>query len=111
MQAAIHLGPNYLAMLEVCKNTNFEEIQKKLVLEHSEEILDVNTIESTSLSWTRSTLSHDQVIKWTKARVHVYSDSVLCLEKMHEHFDAIERWGRSSGRILIVRFLWRITGN
>ena len=27
MKAAIHLGPNYLANLEVYKNTNFEEIQ------------------------------------------------------------------------------------
>ena len=55
-KAAIHLGPNYLANLEVYKNTNFEEVQslfnitKKLILEHSEEILDVRTIASTSLS-------------------------------------------------------------
>ena len=44
MKAAIHLGPNYLANLEVYKNTNFEEIQslinitQKLILRHSEEI-------------------------------------------------------------------------
>ena len=53
MKAAIHLGPNYLANFEVHKNTNFEEIQsffnitEKLILEHSEEILNVNTINST----------------------------------------------------------------
>ena len=60
MKAAIHLGPNYLANLEVYKNTNFEEIgslfniTQKLILEHSEEILNVNTFHSKSPSWTRS---------------------------------------------------------
>ena len=43
MKAAIHLGPNYLANLEIYKNTNFEEIQRifnitqKLISEHSED--------------------------------------------------------------------------
>ena len=74
MKAAIHLGPNYLANLEVYKNTNFEEIQslfditQKLILEHSEEILNVNTIDSASPSWTSSVLFHDQVIQWTKQK-------------------------------------------
>ena len=44
---------------------------RKLILEHSEEILN-NTIESASPSWTRSVLSHDHVIQWTKAKVRVY---------------------------------------
>ena len=51
MEAAIHLGPNYTENLEVYKNTNFEEIPnlfnitQKWVSEHSEEILNVHTIE------------------------------------------------------------------
>ena len=66
-KAAIHLGPNYLANLEVYKITNFEEIQtlfniiQKLILEQSVEILNVHTIESAPSSWSRSVLSHDQV--------------------------------------------------
>ena len=69
MKAAIHLGPNYLANLEVNKKTNFEEIEilfnitQKLILEHSEGILDVKPLESTSPSWTRQVLSHDHVDK------------------------------------------------
>ena len=57
MKAAIHLGPNDTDNLEVCKNTNCEEIQnlfnvtQKLVLEHSEGILNVNMIESTYISF------------------------------------------------------------
>ena len=49
LKAAIHLGPNYLANLEVCKNTNFDEIQgsfivtQKLILE-SEEFLNVRLL-------------------------------------------------------------------
>ena len=77
MKVSIHLGPNYLA------NQGSLNIMQKLTLEHSEEILNVNTIESASPSWRRSVLSHDQVIQWTKAKVRVYSDSVLCLGKMN----------------------------
>ena len=53
-KAAIHLGSNYFANLKFHKNTNVEEIQsvsnitQKLILEHSEEILNVNTIDSAS---------------------------------------------------------------
>ena len=98
MKAAIHLGQNYLANLEVHKSTNFEEIEsvvnitQKLALEHSQEILNVKPLESSSPSWTRSVLSHDQAIKWTKAKVRVYSDSVLCVGQMNESKEAIKRW-------------------
>ena len=54
------------------------------MLEHYEEILNVSTIESASPSRTRSVLSHNQVIQWTKAKVQVYFDSVLCLGIMME---------------------------
>ena len=88
---------NYTENLEV-HNTNFEEIKslfgitQRLISEHSDEIFNVKSIESASPSWTRSTLSHDQVIRWTKAKVHVYSDSVLCVGKMYEHKEANRRW-------------------
>ena len=89
---------NCVASLEVYKNTNFEEIQsffnvtQKLILEHSEDIQNVNTIDSASPSWTRSVLSHNQAIKWAKAKARVYSDSVLCMGKMNDSRDAITRW-------------------
>ena len=98
MKAAIQLGPDYTVNLEVYKNTNFGEIQslfsitQKLMATHSEEILNVKPIESTAPLLTRSTLSHDQGIKWTKAKVRVYSDSVLCLVKMSDPSEANRRW-------------------
>ena len=42
--------------------------------------------------WMRSTLCHEQVIKWAKAKVHAYSDSVLCLGKLHNPSEANEKW-------------------
>ena len=51
----------------------------------------MHTIESTSSSWTRSTLTHHQVIQRTKAKVRVYSDSVLCLGMLTE-MDGKVKW-------------------
>ena len=69
MKAAVRLGPSYTENLEVCRNTNFEELQnlfditERLILEHQAEILNVSPIDWTAFSWARSTLSHDQVIR------------------------------------------------
>ena len=68
MKASIHLGPNYVEILEVYRNTNFEGLQnlfdvtQKLILDIQAEILNVTPIGWTAPSWTRSTLSRDQVI-------------------------------------------------
>ena len=84
--------------LEVYRNTNFEELQnffdvtQKSILDHQAEILNVKTIEWASPSWTRLTLSHDQVVTWTKGRVRVCSDSVLCLGRVSDHSEANRRW-------------------
>ena len=116
MKAATHLGPNYLANLEVYKNTNFEEIQsffsitQKWILGHSEEILNVKTIESASFSWTRSVLSLDEVIQWAKAKVRD-SDSVQCLGKVIQSSDAIVKWEGQVEELKKVPFLQRVAGS
>ena len=77
MKPAIHLGPNSLTYCEIYKNTKFEAIEsyfnntQKLIMEHSEEIMNVKFLESSSSSRTRSVLSHDQAIKWAKENVCV----------------------------------------
>ena len=35
---------------------------------------------------------YNKVIKWAKAKVHVISDSVLCLGRMYEHTRANAKW-------------------
>ena len=98
MKTAVHLGPSDTEILEVYRNTNFEELHnlfdvtQRLILEHQAEILNVSPTDWTALLWTRSRITHDQVITWTKEKVHVYSDSVLCLVKMQEHSEANQRW-------------------
>ena len=85
-KATIHEGPDCTEILEVHKNTNFEELQdffditRKLV-HNQAEILNVKMIECASPSWTRSSLAHAQAIKWSKAKVRVFSDLFLCLGK------------------------------
>ena len=61
-------------------------------MEHSEEILIVKCLEFLSLSWAGSVLANDQAIKWAKAKVCVYADSVLCVGQMRDTPEATERW-------------------
>ena len=73
-KATIHLGQNFIENMTVCKNIDVEEIQdlfsitQRLVWDHSEEIQNVKVTESTDCSWTRTKLSHRQVIKRTKGK-------------------------------------------
>ena len=93
MRAAMHLGENYKDNLFTCRNTNHEalkalfDITQKLILNQNHEIMHVSTIEWRLTSRMRYTLQHDKVSKLPEAKVHVYSDSALCLGKMHRHRD------------------------
>ena len=97
MKAAIHLGENYNDNLFTDRNTNFEalktlfDVTQELILNQKREIWHVSTIEWQFTPWMRSTLLHDKVIKLSEAKVHVHSDSVLCLGKMHRHPEAMEK--------------------
>ena len=95
MKAAIHLGENNKDNLFSHKNTNFEalrtlvDITQKLILNQKHEIRHVSTIE-----WKDEIYfgTYDKVIKFSKAKVYVYSESVLCPGKMHRHPDAMVKW-------------------
>ena len=64
MQAALHMDPSYEQNLEFFKNS---EIKKEF------------SANVASSLWEKLVLLKEQAVKWTKARVYVYSDSVLCL--------------------------------
>ena len=59
------------------ENKKFENIEnvfnitQKFIKDHSEEILNVKTLDSHPPSWTRSTLFDDNVIKWAKASLYL----------------------------------------
>ena len=77
MRAAIHLGQNNTENVAVFKNVHVEEITdlfrttKILVLEHSEEFLDVKVIDSNDPSWKKTkniSYTGDQVDKGKSPR-------------------------------------------
>ena len=76
------------------KNTQINNIEglfnvtTNLVADNTE----IRRLEWGSHSWTRSTLFNDRAIQLTKAKVYVYSDSVLCLGGIYTTGDAIEQW-------------------
>ena len=45
-----------------------------------------------TIPWMRTTLLNDRAVKLSKERVHVFSDSVLCLGRIHEYPRSIETW-------------------
>ena len=57
----------------------------------------ISAIEWKTTPWMRSTLLHDRAIKLSKAKVQVYSDSVLCLGKIHEHLASTQKWTEQVG--------------
>ena len=85
-------------------------ITQKLILEHSEKILNVNTIEGASRSCTTSTLSHDQLLQDKSKSTWELRLRTVSVEDVGS-INAITWFGRSSGRIQNVRFLKRIAGN
>ena len=49
-------------------------------------------LEYSSPSWTRTILANGQAVKWAKAKVCVYADSVLCVGQVKDISGATERW-------------------
>ena len=88
---------DFLTNSEIYKNAKFEiirsvfNITQKLIKEHSEEILNLECLECSSPSWTRSILANDQAVKWAKAKVCVYADSVLCVGQVKDISGATKR--------------------
>ena len=68
------------------------DISQKWILNQTDEIFGISTIELKTVPWVRTTMLHDGAVKLAKAKVHVYSDSVLCLGKIHEHPQSIDVW-------------------
>ena len=67
-------------------------ISSKLVGEQ-DEISNLETIRWAKHSWKYLSLIDDErVINLQRAKVYVFSDSVLCLGKIHQHPNANESW-------------------
>ena len=68
------------------------DISAKLVAEQ-DEISGLETIGWEKHSWKYLSLIDDErIVNLQRAKVYVFSDSVLCLGKIHQHPDANEAW-------------------
>ena len=91
LQSSVFMWKNYSDNWHSIKNTKdltmkqMFDISAKLVSEQ-DEIYGVKTIDWESLSWKcLSLIGDEQIISLQRTKVYVFSDSVLCLGKIHEN--------------------------
>ena len=69
------------------------DISEKLIAEQSDEIYGVNTTNWGDSSWKHlSLIGDEEVISLSHAKVYVFSDSVLCLGKVHQNAQPNTFW-------------------
>ena len=87
------MGKEYSENLRSIKNTGnnltmkqMSDIFEKLIVGQSDETYGVTSINWEDPSWKQLSLVGDEeVISLSHAKVYVFSDSVLCLGKMHQN--------------------------
>ena len=91
LESPVFMGKNYSDNWHSIKNTKdltmkqMFDISAKLVSEQ-DEIYGVKTIDWEDSSWKYlSLIGDEQVISLQRTKVYVFSDSVLCLGKIHEN--------------------------
>ena len=103
MNAATLTGKNFLDNQNSIMNTTdltlkkMFDISAKLVGEHAE-IFNVDKIHWEKNSWKQLSLIGDEtVFNLQRAKVYVFSDSVLCLGRVHQHPQSNEAWKKRIG--------------
>ena len=98
MNAATFMGKNFMDNQNSIKNSTdltlkkVFDISEKLVSEQ-EEINNVDKFHWTNHSWKQLSLIGDEtVINLQRTKVYVFSDSVLCLGKVHQHPEPNKAW-------------------
>ena len=98
MNAATFMGKNFMDNQNSIKNSTdltlkkMFDISEKLVSKQ-EEINNVDKIYWKNHSWKQLSLIGDErIINLQRAKVYVFSDSVLCLGKVHQHPESKEAW-------------------
>ena len=106
MNAATFMGKNFLDNQNSIMNTSDPTLKKifdisaKLVGEQ-EEINNVDKIHWEKHSWKHLSLIGDEtVINLQCAKVYVFSDSVLCLGRVHQHPQSNKAWKERIGWII-----------
>ena len=69
------------------------DISEKLITEQSDDIYGVNPINCEHSLWKHlSLVGGEEVVSLSHAKVNVFSDSVLCLGKMHQNPQSKTVW-------------------
>ena len=91
MESATFMGKNFMDIQNSFTNStdltlkHMFDISAKLVGEQ-DEIFNVDTIRWGKNSWKQLSLTGDEtIINLQRTKVYVFSDSVLCLGKIHQH--------------------------
>ena len=98
LESSVFMGKNYSDNWHSIKKTKdltmeqMFDISAKLVSEQ-DEIYGVKTIDWENSSWNYlSLIGDEQVISLQRTKVYVFSDSVLCLGKIHENPQSNTAW-------------------
>ena len=116
MKAAVHLGQDYHENPRTTKNTDFDQVKalfgisQSFILNHKSEKNGISTIEWKTTPWMRSILVHDRAIKLSNLQVHLFSDSVLCLGKIHEHPTSTQKWKDQIGWLMDFKDYQELNG-
>ena len=103
MESAVFMGKNYLNNCQSIVNTTDLTLKTKFdfstrLVSEQDEISGLETIGWENHSWKYLSLINDErVINLQRTKVHVFSDSVLCLGKMFENRQSNEAWEQRLG--------------
>ena len=114
MESAVFMGKNYLNNCQSIANTidltlrQMFDISTRLVSEQ-DEISGLETIGWENHSWKYLSLIGDErVINLQRTKVYVFSDSVLCLGKIHENPQSNDAWEDRLGVVQIISKLQKL---
>ena len=98
MNAATSMGKNFMDIQNSIMNSTDLTLKKMFditlkLLSEQEEINNLDKIHWEINSWKQLSLIGDEtVINLQRAKVYVFSDSVLCLGRVHQHPESNEAW-------------------
>ena len=98
MNAATFMGKNFSTIQNFIKNSEDLTLKQMFdvtaqLVNDQEEINNLDNIHWKNNSWKQLSLIGDEtVINLQRTKVYVFSDSVLCLGKVHQHPESNEAW-------------------
>ena len=99
MESAVFMGKNYMSIANTKDLTLKQmcDISTRLVSEQ-DEISGLETIDWENHSWKYlSLIGEERIINLQRTKVYVFSDSVLCLGKIHENPQSNDAWEQRLG--------------